>query len=151
SPVKAFADGDILQIVFFSILFGVALASLGAKGKPVNDFFDTALHVFFKITAIIMVVAPIGAFGAMAYTVGNFGIKALLPLGRLMLDVYTTMFLFVFVVLNLIARYYGFSLWRFLKYIKDEILLVLGTSSSESALPRMMTKLEAYGCARPVV
>jgi aerobic C4-dicarboxylate transport protein len=151
SPVDAFAKGDILQIVFFSILFGVALASLGARGKPLIDVFDGVLHVFFKITSIIMVVAPIGAFGAMAFTVGNFGIKTLLPLGRLMLDVYVTMFLFVFVVLNLICRYYGFSLWKFLKYIKDEIILVLGTSSSEPALPRMLTKLENYGCAKPVV
>jgi aerobic C4-dicarboxylate transport protein len=151
SPVDAFAKGDIVQIVFFSILFGVALSSLGARGKPLADVFDGVLHVFFKITSIIMVVAPIGAFGAMAFTVGNFGVKALLPLGRLMLDVYITMFLFVFVVLNLICRYYGFSLWNFLKFIKDEIILVLGTSSSEPALPRMLTKLEAYGCARPVV
>jgi aerobic C4-dicarboxylate transport protein len=151
SPVDAFAKGDILQIVFFSILFGVALASLAERAKPVSDVLDAVLHVFFKITSIIMVVAPIGAFGAMAFTVGNFGVKALLPLGRLMLDVYVTMFLFVFVVLNLICRYYGFSLWNFLKYIKDEIILVLGTSSSEPALPRMLTKLENYGCAKPVV
>jgi aerobic C4-dicarboxylate transport protein len=107
--------------------------------------------VFFRITALIMVVAPIGACGAMAFTVGNFGVRTLLPLGRLMLDVYLTMFLFVFVVLNLICRLYGFSLWQFLRYIKDEILLVLGTSSSEVALPRMLAKMERYGCARPVV
>ena len=151
SPVDAFAKGDILQIVFFSILFGIALTTSGDYGKPVTDFLDRVLQVFFRITAMIMVVAPFGAFGAMAFTVGNFGVKALLPLGRLMLDVYVTMFLFVFVVLNLIARYYGFSLWRFLRYIKDEILLVLGTSSSEVALPRMLTKLEQYGCARSVV
>ncbi|MEK7402176.1 MAG: dicarboxylate/amino acid:cation symporter [Gemmatimonadota bacterium] len=151
SPVEAFAKGDILQVVFFSILFGVALASMGEAGRRIIELFDGVQHVFFKITSIIMVVAPIGAFGAMAFTVGNFGVKALVPLGRLMLDVYVTMFLFVFVVLNLICRYYGFSLWRFLKYIKDEILLVLGTSSSEPALPRMLTKLEHYGCARPVV
>src|SRR5262249_13158225 len=100
---------------------------------------------------IVMVVAPIGAFGAMAYTVGTFGLKTLLPLGKLMLSVYLTMFLFVFVVLNIIARWYGFSLWRFLKYIKEEILIVLGTSSSEAALPRMMDKLERFGCAKPVV
>ena len=151
SIVDAFARGDILQIVFFSILFGVALAALGARVRSLVDVFDQVLQVFFRITAIIMVVAPIGAFGAMAFTVGNFGVRALLPLGRLMLDVYLTMFLFVFVVLNLICRYYGFSLWQFLKYIKDEILLVLGTSSSEVALPRMLAKLERYGCAKPVV
>jgi aerobic C4-dicarboxylate transport protein len=105
----------------------------------------------FRIVQIIMKVAPFGAFGAMAFTVGTFGLKTLLPLGRLMLDVYTTMFLFIFVVLNLIARYYKFSLWQFLGYIREEILLVLGTSSSEAALPRLMQKLERYGCARPVV
>ena len=151
SVVDAFAKGDILQIVFFSILFGVGIAALGEHGRPLVDFFDRILQVFFRITAIIMVVAPIGAFGAMAFTVGNFGVRSLLPLGRLMLDVYLTMFLFVFVVLNLICRIYGFSLWRFLRYIKDEILLVLGTSSSEVALPRMLVKMERYGCARPIV
>jgi len=151
SIVDAFARGDILQIVFFSILFGIALAGLRDVGRPVVELLDRLLQVFFRITAIIMVVAPIGAFGAMAFTVGNFGVRALLPLGRLMLDVYVTMFLFVFVVLNLICRFFGFSLWQFLKYIKDEILLVLGTSSSEVALPRMLSKLERYGCARPVV
>ena len=151
SIVDAFAKGEILQIVFFSILFGVALSALGEYVRPLVDFFDRLLQVFFRITAIIMVVAPIGAFGAMAFTVGNFGIRTLLPLGRLMLDVYLTMFLFIFVVLNIVCRIYGFSLWEFLKYIKDEILLVLGTSSSEVALPRMLAKLERYGCARPVV
>ena len=151
SVVDAFAKGDILQIVFFSILFGVALSSLGEYGRPLVEFFDRVLQVFFRITAIIMVVAPIGAFGAMAYTVGNFGVRTLLPLGRLMLDVYITMFVFVLVVLNIICRIYGFSLWQYLRYIKDEILLVLGTSSSEVALPRMLAKMERYGCARPVV
>jgi aerobic C4-dicarboxylate transport protein len=151
SIVDAFAKGDILQIVFFSILFGIALSATGDLGRPLVDFFDRVLQVFFRITAMIMVVAPIGAFGAIAFTVGNFGLRTLVPLARLMLDVYVTMFLFVFVVLNLICRIYGFSLWEFLKYIKDEILLVLGTSSSEVALPRMLAKMERYGCARPVV
>jgi aerobic C4-dicarboxylate transport protein len=151
SPVDAFAKGDILQIVFFSVLFGVALTACGDYGKPVVDFLDRVLQVFFRITAMIMVVAPIGAFGAMAFTVGNFGVKALVPLGRLMLDVYLTMFLFVFVVLGIVCRMYGFRIWRFLRFIKDEILLVLGTSSSEVALPRMLTKMEQYGCARPIV
>jgi len=151
SIVDAFAKGDILQIVFFSILFGVAMAGLSEHSRPLVEFLDRLLQVFFRITAIIMAVAPIGAFGAMAFTIGNFGVRALLPLGRLMLDVYLTMFLFVFIVLNIICRMYGFSLWNYLKYIKDEILLVLGTSSSEVALPRMLVKMEAYGCARPVV
>jgi aerobic C4-dicarboxylate transport protein len=151
SAVEAFAQGDILQIVFFSVLFGVALTALGEHGRPLAAVLDTTLHVFFRIVALVMKVAPIGAFGAMAFTVGNFGLRTLLPLGRLMLDVYLTMFLFIFVVLNLIARAYGFSLWAFLKYISEEILIVLGTSSSEAALPGMLEKLERYGCARSVV
>src|SRR5438128_2171384 len=151
SIVDAFAKGDILQIVFFSILFGIGLAATRDLERPLVDFLDLVLQVFFRITAIIMVVAPIGAFGAMAFTVGNFGVRTLLPLGRLMLDVYLTMFLFVFIVLNLICRAYGFSLWNFLKFIKEEILLVLGTSSSEVALPRMLAKMERYGCAKPIV
>ena len=151
SAVEAFAQGDILQIVFFSVLFGVALTALGENGRPLAAVLDTTLQVFFRIVALVMKVAPIGAFGAMAFTVGNFGLRTLLPLGRLMLDVYLTMFLFIFVVLNLIARAYGFSLWTFLKYISEEILIVLGTSSSEAALPGMLEKLERYGCARSVV
>jgi aerobic C4-dicarboxylate transport protein len=151
SAIEAFAQGDILQIVFFSVLFGVALTALGESGRPLSAVLDTTLHVFFRIVALVMKVAPIGAFGAMAFTVGNFGLRTLLPLGRLMLDVYLTMFLFIFVVLNLIARAYGFSLWTFLKFISEEILIVLGTSSSEAALPGMLEKLERYGCARSVV
>jgi aerobic C4-dicarboxylate transport protein len=151
SAVEAFAQGDILQIVFFSVLFGTALTALGERGRPLATVLDTTLHVFFRIVAIVMKVAPIGAFGAMAFTVGNFGLRTLLPLGRLMLDVYITMFLFIFVVLNLIARAYGFRLWALLKYISEEILIVLGTSSSEAALPRMLEKMERYGCARSVV
>ena len=151
SVVDAFAKGDILQIVFFAILFGVALSGLGTHGRALLDVLDRLSHVFFRIVAIVMKVAPIGAFGAMAYTVGNFGLRTLLPLGRLMLDVYLTMFLFVFLVLNVIARAYRFSLWEYLKYIREEILLVLGTSSSEVALPRMMQKLERYGCSKTVV
>jgi len=112
---------------------------------------EKLLEVMFRIVQLIMKVAPFGAFGAMAFTVGTFGLKTLIPLGRLMLDVYTTMALFIFIVLNLIARYYKFSLLEFLNYIREEILLVLGTSSSEAALPRMMQKLERYGCAKPVV
>ncbi len=151
SVVDAFAKGDILQIVFFAVLFGVALTALGAHGKVLIDVLDRVSHVFFRIVQIIMVVAPLGAFGAMAYTVGNFGLATLLPLGKLMLGVYTTMALFIFVVLNAIARLYRFSLWQYLKYIREEILLVLGTSSSEVALPRMIDKLERYGCSKTVV
>ena len=151
SPVQAFAQGDILQVVFFAVLFGVATASMGATVQPMVAFLDQLLHVMFKLVGFIMVVAPVGAFGAMAYTVGNFGLQALLPLGRLMVDVYATMAVFIFVALNLIAKWSGFSLWKLLVFIREEILLVLGTSSSEAALPRMIEKLERFGCSRTVV
>ena len=151
SVVEAFAKGEILQIVFFAVLFGIALTALGPSGKPLVDVLDRISHVFFRIVAMVMKVAPIGAFGAMAYTIGSFGLKTLLPLGRLMLDVYATMAIFIFVVLGLICRLYGFRLLEFLRYIKDEILLVLGTSSSEAALPRMLDKMERYGCDKTVV
>jgi aerobic C4-dicarboxylate transport protein len=151
SVVGAFADGDVLQVVFFSILFGVALASLGPAGRPVARMLDRLMQVFFRIVAIVMVVAPIGAFGAMAYTIGTFGVASLLTLGRLMACVYATMALFILVVLNLIARLSGFSLFRLLAFIRDEILIVLGTSSSEAVLPRMLDKMERFGCARSVV
>jgi aerobic C4-dicarboxylate transport protein len=149
--VDAFAKGEVLQVVFFAVLFGFALASLGTRGQRLTDVLESTSQVFFRIVAIVMKVAPIGAFGAMAYTIGAFGVKSLLPLGRLMLDVYLTMFLFIFIVLNLILRWYGFSLWEYLKFIREEILIVLGTSSSEAALPRMLDKMERYGCARSVV
>jgi aerobic C4-dicarboxylate transport protein len=151
SAVKAFADGDILQVVFFSVLFGTAVVLLGNRGQRIVELAEGGLEAMFRVVEIVMKVAPFGAFGAMAYTVGNFGLKTLVPLLRLMGDVYLTMFLFIFVVLNLIMKWYGFSLWQFIKYIRDEILIVLGTSSSEAALPRLMEKLERYGCPRPVV
>jgi aerobic C4-dicarboxylate transport protein len=151
SIVGAFANGEILQIVFFSLLFGLAMLGVGEPARPLFTGLERLSQVFFRLTAMIMRVAPIGAFGAMAYTIGAFGLGALIPLGRLMLDVYLTMALFIFVVLNLIARAYGFSLWRLLRYIKDEILIVLGTSSSEAALPRMLAKMERFGCDRSVV
>ncbi|MBT2690205.1 C4-dicarboxylate transporter DctP [Bacillus sp. ISL-47] len=149
--VDAFAKGDILQVLFFSILFGVGLAALGEKGKIVTEFLDKLSLVFFKIIGYVMKAAPIGAFGAMAYTIGNFGLASLVPLGKLMMSVYITMALFIFVVLNIICKMYGFSLWNYLKFIKDEILIVLGTSSSESVLPRMMDKMERIGCSKSVV
>jgi aerobic C4-dicarboxylate transport protein len=151
SVVGAFASGEVIQVVFFAVLFGVSLAFLGDEGRPLTDILDRISRVFFRIVALVMKVAPIGAFGSMAYTVGTFGVKSLLPLGRLMLDVYLTMAIFIFVVLNLILRRYGFSLWEYLKFIREEILIVLGTSSSEPALPRMLDKMERYGCARSVV
>jgi aerobic C4-dicarboxylate transport protein len=148
---KAFAEGDILQILFFSILFGAALTQLGDIGRSVQHGVEKISIVLFKMMGYIMKVAPIGAFAGMAYTVGKFGFSALIPLGKLMLCVYATMAVFVFVVLNGILRFYGFSLWRLLIYIKDELLLVLGTSSSESALPSIMQKLEAAGIKKNVV
>ena len=149
--VAAFASGELLPVVFFSVLFGIALTAVGDAGREITDLLVRFQAVFFKIVSMVMVLAPIGAFGAMAYTVGAFGLKTLVPLARLMLDVYLTMAIFVFVVLGLICRAYGFRIWKFIRFIKEEILLVLGTSSSEAALPRMLQKLEQYGCAKPVV
>ncbi|MGE6632091.1 C4-dicarboxylate transporter DctP [Bacillus sp. NPDC077027] len=149
--VDAFAKGDILQVLFFSILFGVALAALGEKGKGIIEWLDKLSLVFFKIIGYVMRAAPLGAFGAMAYTIGHFGLASIKPLASLMLSVYMTMFIFIFVVLNIICKMYGFSLFSYLRFIKDEILIVLGTSSSESVLPRMMDKMERYGCSKSVV
>lgn len=151
SVVGAFAEGEILQIVFFAVLFGVALSGLGERVAAVVGGLEQLQEAFFKVVAIVMKVAPLGAFGAMAYTVGSFGLSALLPLARLMLDVYLTMAVFIFGVLGLICRAYGFRLLKLLRYLRDELLLVLGTSSSEAALPRMLAKLERYGAAKPIV
>ena len=149
--VDAFARGEILQVLLFSILFGLALLHMGDKGKAFIGVLDDFTHAMFGVVGMIMRVAPIGAFGAMAFTIGQFGIGTLFSLGKLMAGVYITCLLFIFLVLGGIARWSGFSLWKFLKYIKEELLIVLGTSSSESVLPRMMAKLENLGCARPVV
>jgi aerobic C4-dicarboxylate transport protein len=146
----AFARGEILQILFIAILFGIALASF-EQGKLVVQVIDAITRWLFKVIAIIMRAAPIGAFGAMAFTIGKYGIKTLLPLGKLLLCVYITSALFVFVVLGLIARVHGFSIWKLLHYIREELLIVLGTSSSESALPRLLVKLEELGCSKSVV
>jgi len=151
SIVGAFATGDVLQVVFVAIVFGVALAAVGESGRPVVALIQSLERVFFRLVALIMLVAPIGAFGAMAYTVATFGLDSLRPLLRVMADVYLTMAVFVFVVLGLIARLAGFRLFSYLRHIKEEILLVLGTSSSEAALPGIMEKLVTFGCARPVV
>ncbi|HEY8930161.1 MAG TPA: C4-dicarboxylate transporter DctA [Mucilaginibacter sp.] len=147
----SFAKGDILQILFFAILFGFGLSKMGDAGQTVISLFDKISKVFFNIMHMVMRLAPIGAFGGMAYTVSTYGIKTLEPLGLLMASVYITMFLFIFVVLNIICRFYKFSLWQYLKFIRHEILLVLGTSSSETALPGMMEKMEKFGCSKPVV
>jgi aerobic C4-dicarboxylate transport protein len=149
--VGGFAEGNILQVLLFSILFGLALAQFGEKGKPLVELFDQLSHVLFGTIGIIMRFAPIGAFGAMAFTIGAFGLGALGPLAKLMACVYITCLLFIVFVLGLIARWVGFSLWQFLRYIKEEIFLVLGTSSSEAALPGMMEKLTTAGCSPPVV
>ncbi len=148
--VGAFAKGDILQVLLFAILFGLALNKLGETAQPLVKTFDRLSHAMFTVLGMVMKLAPIGAFGGMAFTIGKYGIATLLPLGKLMLVVYVTMFLFIFVVLNLILRYYNLRLMPYLSFIKEEILLVLGTSSSESALPRMIDKMERYGCSRSV-
>ena len=149
--IDAFAKGDILQVLLISVLFGFALSLLGDKGRPLAKLIDELAHAIFGMVNMIMKLAPIGAFGAMAFTIGKYGIDSLLPLAKLMGSFYLTCGLFVFVVLGAIARYTGFSIFKFIKYIKEELLIVLGTSSSESALPSLMTKLERLGCAKPVV
>jgi aerobic C4-dicarboxylate transport protein len=149
--VGAFTNGEILQVLLVSVLFGLALLRLGEPLKPLVDFFVMASKVLFEIVALIMRLAPLGAFGAMAFTVGRYGIGSLLSLGQLMAAVYITCCLFVFLVLGTIARLVGFNIFKFLRYIAEEILIVLGTSSSESVLPRLMTKMERLGCSRSVV
>jgi aerobic C4-dicarboxylate transport protein len=151
SVVDAFAKGDILQVLLFSVLFGLAALSLGKTVAPLVGVLEQTGKALFGIVGIVMRLAPIGAFGAMAFTVGRYGIGSLLSLGQLMAGMYVTCLLFVFVVLGGIARVIGFSMLGFLKYISEEILIVLGTSSSESALPKIMEKLERIGCPKPIV
>jgi aerobic C4-dicarboxylate transport protein len=149
--VGAFATGEILQVLLFSILFGFSLMALGERGHTLRAFVDDAAQGVFGVIAIVMRAAPIGAFGAMAYTIGKFGTGAILNLIGLIATFYVTAALFVIVVLGIIARFLGFSIFKFLAYIKDELLIVLGTSSSESALPSLMEKLERLGCSKSVV
>ncbi|MEF7614570.1 dicarboxylate/amino acid:cation symporter [Aquincola sp. MAHUQ-54] len=149
--VDAFAKGEILQVLLFAVMFGFALHKFGGRGTLVFDFIEKFSHVLFVIVGYIMKVAPIGAFGAMAFTIGKYGIGSLLSLGQLMATFYATCLVFVFLVLGGIARAHGFSVWKFIKYIKEELLIVLGTSSSESVLPRMMAKLENLGARKSVV
>ncbi|WP_369361550.1 dicarboxylate/amino acid:cation symporter [Priestia megaterium] len=151
SVFGAMANGELLPILFFAVLFGMATATLGEKAAPVITFFERCTDIFFGIVNMIMKLSPIAAFGAMAYTIGNFGIGSLQKLGFLMGSVYITMFLFIVFVLGTIAKIYGFNIFKFIAFIKEEILLVLGTSSSESALPKMMDKMEKYGCSKSVV
>ena len=148
---ESFTKGDILQILFFAILFGYGFNKMGEAGQSLLGTFDKLSKVFFNIMKIVMRLAPLGAFGGMAYSVGTYGLDTLLPMAKLMGAVYLTCFLFIFVVLNAICRFYKFSLWQYLKYIRQEILIVLGTSSSESVLPSMMQKMEAIGCKKSVV
>lgn len=147
----AFAKGEILQVLLIAVLFGVALQQLGGRRNPFLDVIEKASEVLFGIVNLIMKVAPIGAFGAMAFTVGAYGVKSLLSLAKLMGTFYLTCLLFVFVVLGIIARLHGFSIIRFLRYISEELLIVLGTSSSEAALPKMMAKMEGLGAGRSTV
>jgi aerobic C4-dicarboxylate transport protein len=149
--VDAFAKGEILQVLLFAVLFGFALHKFGGRGTLVFDFIEKFSHVLFSIVGYIMKVAPIGAFGAMAFTIGKYGVGSLMQLGQLMATFYVTCVIFIFVVLGAIARFHGFSIWKFIKYIKEELLIVLGTSSSESVLPRMMTKMENLGARKSVV
>ena len=149
--VDAFAKGDILQVLFFAILFGFALSALGERGKPICKLIDQLSHAMFGIVGIIMKAAPIGAFGAMAFTIGKFGLGSLAKLGMLMGCFYATCLIFIFVVLGSICKLCGFSIFKFIGYIKEELLIVLGTSSSETVLPRMMAKLENLGCTKSVV
>lgn len=151
SVVDAFAKGDMLQVLFFSILFGYAMHAFGERGKPVFELIEKLSHVLFGIVGVIMKVAPIGAFGAMAYTIGKHGVGSLTQLASLMGAFYLTCLIFIFGVLGSIAAAHGFSILKLIKYIKEELFLVLGTSSSESALPRLMAKMENAGAQKSVV
>lgn len=149
--VDSFAKGDLLQVLFFGVLFSVAITKMGSGGAKLISVFENLNKAFFNVIHIVMKFSPIGAFGGMAYTIGKFGFGSLVLLGNLLLAYYITSLLFIFVVLNLIGRYYGFNVWKLLVYIKEELLIVLGASSSEAVLPNLMEKLEAAGCERSVV
>ncbi|MDR6423126.1 aerobic C4-dicarboxylate transport protein [Paraburkholderia phenoliruptrix] len=149
--VGALVQGDILPVLLIAMLFGTALALMGEPGAPVAHLIETLSKAFFRIVRMVTSLAPIGAFGAMAFTIGRYGIVSLLPMLKLIGAFYFTAFLFVAVVLGIVARLCGFSIWRFLGYIRDELLIVLGTSTSEAALPQLMDKLERLGCPRGVV
>jgi len=149
--VDAFAKGDILQVLLISILFGFAVSALGARSKPLMELFEALTHAVFGVVNIVMKLAPVGAFGAMAFTVGKFGLSSLGPLVKLIATFYLTSLLFVVLVLGLICRACGFSIWKFLRYIKEEIVLVMAISSSEPAMPTLMSKLEKLGCSKALV
>jgi aerobic C4-dicarboxylate transport protein len=149
--VGAFAQGEILQVLFFAVLFAFALQALGERGKVLLGVIDQASYALFGVVGIIMKVAPLGAFGAMAFTIGTYGLGTLFSLAKLMAAVYATCLIFIIFVLGFFAWLAGFSIFKFIRYIKEELLIVLGTSSSESVLPRMMAKLENLGCEKSVV
>lgn len=149
--IEAFAKGELLQILFFGVLFSIAVSKMGAGKTKIVSMFESLNKAFFNVIHIVMKFSPIGAFGGMAFTIGKFGFGSLVILGKLLLSFYITSLLFIFVVLNLIGRYYGFSVWKLLVYIKEELLIVLGASSSEAVLPNIMEKLEAAGCEKSVV
>jgi aerobic C4-dicarboxylate transport protein len=149
--VGAFADGDILQVLFFSVLFGISLSMVGERARLVTDFLQSLTIPIFRLVSILMKAAPIGAFGAMAFTIGKYGIGSIAHLALLVGTFYLTSALFVLVVLGAVAYYNGFSILVLIRYIKEELLLVLGTSSSEAALPGLMNKMERAGCKRSVV
>lgn len=151
SVIGAFASGNILQVLLFAVLFGFALHRLGSKGQLIFNVIESFSQVIFGIINMIMRLAPIGAFGAMAFTIGKYGVGSLVQLGQLIICFYITCILFVVVVLGTIARVTGFSIFKFIRYIREELLIVLGTSSSESALPRMLDKMEKLGCRKSVV
>lgn len=149
--VDAIAKNNLLQVLFFSVLFGIALSKIGTKAKPVQNMIQSFADALFELIHIIMKVAPLGALGAMAFTVGKYGLGTLQSLGSLMLSFYITCALFIILVLGSIMRMMGFNIFKLLRYIKDELFIVLGTSSSESALPSVMEKLEKAGCSKPIV
>jgi len=149
--VDAFAKGEILQVLLLAVLFGVALQRLGAHRNEIFRFIEKFSEILFELVRMIMKVAPIGAFGAMAFTIGAYGVGTLFSLAKLMATFYLTCLCFIFLVLGAIARYHGFGIWRFLRYIREELLIVLGTSSSEAAMPRMMSKMESLGAGRSTV
>ena len=149
--VGAFTTGNILQVLFFAILFGISLAAIGERAKPVMTLLESTSEAFFKLVAILMKAAPVGAFGAFAFTIGRYGIESVISLAALVATFYLTSALFVVVVLGLVARFNGFSIFRLIRYLKEELLLVLGTSSSEAALPSLIDKMEKAGCDKPVV
>ena len=151
SVIGAFASGNILQVLMFAVLFGFALHRLGSKGQLIFNVIESFSQVIFGIINMIMRLAPIGAFGAMAFTIGKYGVGTLVQLGQLIICFYITCILFVVLVLGSIARATGFSIFKFIRYIREELLIVLGTSSSESALPRMLDKMEKLGCRKSVV